>query len=65
MKKQAYKKPAMNVVTMELEGQLMDASTVYVNRTESNVGITGGNQGSTEAARVKGNYVNWDDDWSE
>lgn len=56
----------MNVVTMELEGQLMDASgAVYVNRTESNVGITGGNQGSTEAARVKGNYVNWDDDWSE
>lgn len=51
----------MNVVTVELEGQLMDASPVYVNRTESNVGITGGNQGSTEAARVKGNYADWDD----
>jgi hypothetical protein len=29
------------------------------------VGITYGNAGSSEAARVKGNSVDWHDDWSE
>lgn len=60
--KKNYQKPALHLVTVELEGQLMNGS---IHETTSNVDITGGTEGSTEAARVKGNYVDWNDDWSE
>ncbi len=59
-----YQTPTFHIMTVELDGQLLQNTSIH--RTTSNVGITGGTEGSSEAARVKGNsYSVWDDDWSE
>ncbi len=58
-----YHTPTLHIVTVELEGQLLkDSNTFYT--VNSNADIHYGGKGSAEAARVKGNSVDWDD-WSE
>lgn len=58
-----YHTPSLHIVTVELEGQLLkDSYTFYT--VNSNADIHYDGKGSAEAARVKGNSVDWDD-WSE
>lgn len=59
--KKMYQSPTMNVVEIEVT-QMMAQSEVQSVR--SNTDITYGG-GSSTAARVKTNTVDWDDDWSE
>ena len=59
--KKMYQQPTMNVVEIEMT-QMMAQSVV--NSVSNEVGITYGG-GSSTAARVKTNTVDWDDDWSE
>ena len=59
--KKMYQQPTMNVVEIEMT-QMMAQSVV--NSVSNEVGITYGG-GSSSAARVKTNTVDWDDDWSE
>lgn len=56
-----YQSPTMNVVEIEVT-QMMAQSEVQ--SVSSNTDITYGG-GSSTAARVKTNTVDWDDDWSE
>ena len=61
----AYQTPALRIVTVELEGQLMDASVRSVRGNLTGSDAIQYNGGSTQAARVKGSsYDVWDDDWS-
>lgn len=59
--KKMYQSPTMNVVEIEVT-QMMAQSEVQ--SVSSNTDITYGG-GSSTAARVKTNTVDWDDDWSE
>ena len=63
MKRQDYQEPTMNVVEIETT-QMMALSEVHSVSSNSEIGITYGG-GSSTAARVKTNTVDWDDDWSE
>ena len=58
-----YHTPTLHIVTVELGGQLLKDIS-QVNAVNSNAGIHYDGKGSAEAARVKGNSVDWDD-WSE
>ncbi len=58
--KKMYQSPTMNVVEIEVT-QMMANSVTSVS---SDTDITYGG-GSSTAARVKTNTVDWDDDWSE
>lgn len=58
--KKMYQSPTMNVVEIEVT-QMMANSVTSVS---SDTYITYGG-GSSTAARVKTNTVDWDDDWSE
>ena len=58
-----YHTPTLHIVTVELEGQLL-ADISKVSTVNSNADIHYDGKGSAEAARVKGNSVDWDD-WSE
>jgi len=58
-----YHTPTLHIVTVELEGQLLAGSDTFYT-VNSNAGIHYDGEGSAEAARVKGNSVDWDD-WSE
>ena len=60
--KKMYQQPTMDVVEIEVT-QMMALSEVKTVSSES-TGITYGG-GSSTAARVKTNTVDWDDDWSE
>ena len=59
-----YHTPTLHIVTVELEGQLLTDSDHTVYTVNSNADIRYDGKGSAEAARVKGNSVDWDD-WSE
>ena len=58
--KKMYQSPTMNVVEIEVT-QMMANSVTSVS---SDTDITYGG-GSSTAARVKTNTVDWNDDWSE
>ena len=64
--KKIYQTPALHVVTLELGGQLLlNASPASVSRTTGNADLNYGGGTNSVSARVKGNTVDWDDDWSE
>lgn len=58
--KKMYQSPTMNVV--EIEVTQMMANSVTSVSSDTDITYSGG---STTAARVKTNTVDWDDDWSE
>lgn len=58
--KKMYQSPTMNVVEIEVTQMIANSVT----SVSSNTDITYGG-GSSTAARVKTNTVDWDDDWSE
>ena len=61
--KQYYQNPTTTVIEIQ-QTQMFCISEIK--KVESGeVGITYGNAGSSEAARVKGNSVDWQEDWSE
>ena len=60
--KRRYQTPTMNVVEIEVT-QMMAFSQVTSVKTSDEVGINYGG-GSSQAARVKANTVDWDD-WEE
>ncbi len=55
-----YQSPTMNVVEIEVTQMIANSVTSVSSDTD----ITYGG-GSSTAARVKTNTVDWDDDWSE
>ena len=61
--KQYYQNPTTTVIEIQ-QTQMFCISEIK--KVESGeVGITYGNAGSSEAARVKGKSVDWHEDWSE
>lgn len=58
--KKMYQSPTMNVVEIEVTQMIANSVTSVSSDTD----ITYGG-GSSTAARVKTNTVDWDDDWSE
>lgn len=62
--KQNYQAPTSCVILFEQAQMLCNSPVQNVN---SNVGITGGNTGSTGNARVKeqGSYDVWNEDWNK
>ena len=64
--KKIYLQPTMMVVRLQQQSIICTSkvSSVSTNLTgDDAIGYGGGS--STQSARVKGNTVDWDDDWSE
>ncbi len=62
--KKMYQQPTMNVVEIEVTQMIANSfKSVSSNLTDGDAITYGG--GSSTAARVKTNTVDWDDDWSE
>ena len=65
MKKKAYQCPAMNVVEIEAAQMMASSSLTSVSSNLSGDDEISYGGGGSDAARVKTNTVDWDDDWSE
>ena len=63
MNKKVYQNPTTAVIEIQQTHMFCVSDIKKVESGE--VGITYGNAGSSEAARVKGNSVDWHEDWSE
>ena len=57
--KKKYLKPTTTVIRIEIQSQLLSASS-GVNAVDGNTDITYGG-GSNQAARVKANTIDWDE----
>ncbi|MBR1498816.1 MAG: hypothetical protein IJ615_04200 [Bacteroidaceae bacterium] len=60
--KKTYQLPTMRIVMLQHTQMLCGSGDPEVNVT-SNVGITGGNIGSTQAGRVNESSGIWDNEW--